>query len=146
LTEHAPRSFIRYSGFTLNLFCRDAATSGTHQVHSLKPDAERRCAFLKDRSGQRVNVIPAMVTGVSCAARHAVMFAILFALFAIGDAIRPALLFDRLKANIITRKISVKLIPRVAQMLWDCLSPVHNREQYALYSTCCQGIITNPYG
>jgi len=127
LTEHAPRGFIRDSGFALNLFGGDAATSGTHEIHCLKPDSERCGAFLEDRSGQRVNVIAAMVASVGSTARHAVVFAVNSALLTGCHATRKTLFLDRLKANVVIGKFSVKLVSGVAKIFRDCLSAIHGK-------------------
>src|SRR5438270_693829 len=55
LPEHTPCSLVSDAGFPLNLLCGNSAASGTHEVHRLKPDAQRRGAFLEDGSGQRIN-------------------------------------------------------------------------------------------
>jgi len=39
----------------------------------MKPDAQRGAGFLKDRPGQRVDVIPAALTGIRCAPGDAVV-------------------------------------------------------------------------
>src|SRR5215471_3571625 len=47
LAEHAPSGFVSDSSFALNLLCRDAATSRSHQVHGVVPEPERRAAVLE---------------------------------------------------------------------------------------------------
>lgn len=121
LFEHAPCGFIRDSGFPLNLLCRDTATGRSHLEHCMEPSTQSRSAFLKDRSGQRVNVVAAIVASVSSAPRDAMVFAIHAAFIAKSYSVRPALLFDELKANVIGRKFAVKVLNRVSQVLWDVL-------------------------
>lgn len=94
----------------MNLFCGDTATGGTHEVHCLKPDAERCAGLLEDRSSKRVDVIPAVVASVSSPARNPIMLAILATLLAGRYATGKPLLLDRLKANVVSRKLSVKLV------------------------------------
>lgn len=91
----------------------------------MKPEAQRCGAFFEDRTGQRVNVIPAMVASIGSAASHAVMFTLDSALRTEGNAIRPTLFFDVLKTGVIIGKFGVELIDCVSQVLRDCLSPVH---------------------
>jgi hypothetical protein len=91
----------------------------------MKPETERRAGLFKNRSGQRVNMVPAMVASVSSAACNAIVFPFDSAFRAHGHAIRPTLLFHVLKASIIGWKIFVELIDCVSQVLWDCLSAVH---------------------
>ena len=42
-----------------------------------------------------------------------------------GDSTGKALLFEVLKASSIVRKLTVKIIDRIAEMLRNCLSGVH---------------------
>jgi hypothetical protein len=91
----------------------------------MKPEAERRAGLFKDRPGQWVNMVPAMVASVSSAARDAIVFPFDYAFRAESNPVRPALLFHVLKASIIGWKIFVELIDCVSQVLWDCLSAVH---------------------
>jgi len=53
------------------------------------------------------------------------VLAIFFALFAIGNSVREALLFEVLKASIVIRKLAVEIFYRVPQVLWNRLSAVH---------------------
>src|SRR5205809_63236 len=96
LPEHAPCGFVRHSSFPLNLFCRDSASSGTHQIHRLKPNAERRSALLEDGSNERVNVMSAPITRICHASGDAVVLARLFACLTVNHAVRPAGLLDLL--------------------------------------------------
>src|SRR5438045_5950766 len=68
LPEHAPCGLVGDASLPLNLFRGDAATSGTHEVHRVEPSLERSSGLLEDGSGQRVNVVAAMVTGIDGAA------------------------------------------------------------------------------
>ena len=54
-------------------------------------------------------MIPTVVASVRCAACHAVMLTLDAALLALGDPIRPALLFYVLEAGVIIRKLAVKV-------------------------------------
>jgi hypothetical protein len=47
------------------------------------------------------------------------------ALLAFGDAIRPTLLFDVLKAGVIIRELAVKIRDGVAQLFGDALFGLH---------------------
>jgi hypothetical protein len=91
----------------------------------VKPDSQFGAGFFKDRSGQRVNVIPARLASLGCATRHAVVLARPLALAADGYAARKALLFDLLKAGIIGREVSVELVEGVAEFSGNGLSAVH---------------------
>src|SRR6266404_2736267 len=101
LAEHAPRCFVSDASFPLNLLCGDTTASRTHEVHRVKPQPQRSGSFLKDCSGQRIDMIPAHLAGVRSALAHAVMLALDATLLAVRDAVRPALLFDVLKAGVI---------------------------------------------
>src|SRR5579864_6449289 len=79
LPEHAPRGFIGDASLTLDLLCRDSATSGSHQVHGLKPDAKRSSALLKNGSREWVDMMAATVASISSASGDTVMLAFLFA-------------------------------------------------------------------
>ena len=56
----------------------------------MKPDAQRRGGLLEDRSGQRKDVIPAMVTGVSCASSNPVMLALNIAALLLSQVVIPS--------------------------------------------------------
>ena len=77
---------------------------------------------MEDGSRQRVNVIAAMVTGVCRSAAHSVVLALSLALLAIGDAVRPSLLFDVFQTGVIGRKITIEVFDRVFLLWWDALS------------------------
>ena len=66
-----------------------------------------------------------MVTGIRGAPGHSIVFAICVALPTMSDATGEALLFDSLKANIISREFFVKLISGVPKVRWDGLSAIH---------------------
>ena len=136
LLEHAPRGFVGDSGLKLNLLCRNAATSASHQVHRMKPDSQCRAGLLEDRPGRRVDVIPARLTSVSRAALHAVVFARFLALVAHGYAAREALLFDLLKAGIVGWEIFFKLLESVAKFGGNGLSAIHGKKWFAICSPC----------
>src|SRR5580704_16003291 len=93
----------------------------------MKPDSQRRRGFLKDRSGQRVDVIPARLTSVSRPPFHTVVFTWFLALVAHGHAAGEALLFDPLKASIVGRKIFFKLLEGVAKFGRNGLSSIHGK-------------------
>lgn len=123
--KHAPRGFVGHACFALDLFGGNSAARGTHEVHSVKPDAELSAGFLEDRSCQREDVIAAGLASVGSAAPDAVVFTRLFALLAIGYAAGKSLLFDLLKTGIIGRKIGLKLLKRIAKFLGYGLTAIH---------------------
>ena len=59
---------------------------------------------------------------------HAIMLALLPALFTTGDAMRPALLFDVLNASVIVRKLSMKIGHCVAKLFGNALLGFHVKE------------------
>src|SRR5947209_18040788 len=59
LAEHAPRGLVGDACFPLNLLRGDSAASGTHEIHRVKPQPQGSSSFLKDCSGQWVDVIAA---------------------------------------------------------------------------------------
>src|ERR1700730_2825899 len=127
LPEHAPCSFVGDASLSLNLLRGDSAASRTHEVHCVEPSLERGSCLFKDAPGERVDVIPAMVARVGSTASHAVMLALDAALLAVGNAVRPALLFDVLKAGVIVRKLNVEIRYGVAQMFRNALFGLHGR-------------------
>jgi len=90
----------------------------------MEPHTKRGCAFLEDGSSKRVDVTPAVIARISCAACHSVMLA-LFALallaVALGDSTGEALLFQELKAGVIVGELAVEVVNRVPQVLWNRL-------------------------
>jgi hypothetical protein len=141
LFEHAPCGLVGDASFALNLFCGDAATSGTHEVHGVEPSLEGSGALLKDGPGQRIDMVSARLAGIGGAARNAVMLALHLALLALSDAIWPALLFDVFEAGIIVRKFGVKIRHCVPEMFWYALFGLHGTYRLPKRLTCCQGII-----
>src|SRR5579885_2627402 len=131
LTEHAPRGFVGDASLPLNLLCGDAATSGTHEVHGVEPSLERSGAFLEHGPRKWIDVIPAMVAGVSGAASDAMVLALYTALHAPGNAIWPALFFDVLKARIVIRELAVKVRHGVTKLFRNALLGFHDRLNYA---------------
>lgn len=125
LPEHAPCSFVGDASLALNLFCGDAATSRAHEIHRVEPSLERSSALLEDGPGERVDVVSAVIASVGGAARDAIVLAVNAALLALGNAVRPAFLFDVLKAGVIVRKLGVKIRDCVAQLFWDALFGLH---------------------
>ena len=143
LLEYAPSSFVGDPSLALNLLCRDAATSGTHQVRSVEPQPKRSGGLLKNSAGKRIDVIPAVIARIGSAASHAMVLPFLFALLAVSHAARIALLFDVFKARRIIRKLSVEVPNAVAKCFWDLLFDSHNGLILPNRRTCCQGILTN---
>src|SRR6266568_140455 len=144
LAEHAPRCFVGDASLPLNLLCGNSATSRTHEIHCVEPSFERSGALLENSSRERVDVVSARLAGIGGAASHAVMLLLDTALLTLSDAIRPALLFDVLKAGIIIRELGIKIRHCVAQVSRDTLLRFHGRlncSQATRYRTCCQGII-----
>jgi hypothetical protein len=123
LFEHTPCGFIGDTSFTLNLLCGDAASSGTHQESSIKPQLERGSSFLEDGSGQRINLSAAIIATICGPADDTMMLALNTALIAISDPAGPALLFHVFQAGVIIRKLAVKVSNGVAKcfrnMLFD---------------------------
>ena len=67
------------------------------------------------------------MAGISGAASYTMMLLLAAALLAVGDAIRPTLLFDIFEAGIIGRKLSVELSNCIPQFYWDGLFWLHGR-------------------
>ena len=130
LAEHAPRGFVSDACFPLNLLCGDSAASRTHEVHRVEPSLEGSSGLLKHGASERLDVITAGLAGIRCAASHAMVFLLGTALLAEGYAIRPALLFDVLKAGVVVRKLGVKIRDGVSQFLGDTLFGLHARPHY----------------
>src|SRR6266581_3695824 len=142
--DHAPRGLIGDASFPLNLLRGDTATSGTHEVHGVEPSLEKSSGFLEHGPRQRIDVIPAVVAGIGGTARHTIMLPLDAALPALGYAIRPALLFNVLKAGIVVRKLGVKVRDGVAQLSGDALLRLHGLPHCLKPTrilTCRQGII-----
>src|SRR5579872_803987 len=87
LVEHAPRGFVGDASFAFDLFCRDSATCGGHQVDRMEPRLKRSRGLVEDRSSGRVNVMAAMIARIRGAARYAMVLRDILAELAV-DAIR----------------------------------------------------------
>src|SRR6185436_6234305 len=59
LVEHAPGGLVVDPKLALKLFGRDAAASARHQVHRVKPQAQRSRGAVEDRPGRGMDVVPA---------------------------------------------------------------------------------------
>lgn len=127
LLEDSPRGFVSDASLALDLLRGDAATGGTHEVHRVEPNAERSSSLLEDSSCERIDLSAAMVAAVGGASANAIVLALLLALLAVSDAIGPALLFHVFEANIIARKLVVKLLQGISQVLRDALFDFHIR-------------------
>src|ERR1035438_7836036 len=114
LAKHPPSGFVGYSGFALNLLCRDAATSGSHQVHSVIPQPQRSAAVLKDRPGHRGNLIQADIAGIDRAALDAMVLLLLPTLSAVRNPAGETLLFEVFDASVIVWKLAVEIVDRVS--------------------------------
>jgi hypothetical protein len=86
---------------------------------------QRRARLLEDRSRHRGNHRSAMAASVCRTTRNAVMFPLDSALLAERNAAGKPLFLEMFKARIVIGELAVKIIDRIPQMLWDCLSPVH---------------------
>src|SRR5208282_3305233 len=80
-----------------------------------------RCALLEDCPSQRIDVIAAMIAGISCAASHAVVLALFSAFVAHRPTIRPTCEKDVHKAGIIGWELCVKVLNRVLLTLQDAV-------------------------
>jgi hypothetical protein len=69
-----------------------------------------------------------MIASVGSPARDTVVLAVNSALLARCYATGKPLFLDRLKANVIIRKFSVKLVSGVAEILRNCLSAIHGKD------------------
>jgi hypothetical protein len=73
--EHAPCGLVRHTKLALQLLGRDPASSARHDVHGVEPQMQGRGRLVENRSGGRVNVMPAGVAVVSGAILDAVELA-----------------------------------------------------------------------
>ena len=72
-----------------------------------------------------IDVIAAVIAGVSSTASHAVVFALDATCGAVGYDVRPALLFNVFKAGIIVGELGIEVCHGVAQFLWNTLRYFH---------------------
>ena len=126
LLEHAPRGLVGHACLALNLLCRNAATSGTHQVHGVKPEPQRSARLLEDRSGHWGDHRTAVVTGVGRTPGYAMVLAILLALRAIGDAARITLFLEVFKTSFVIGETLMEGFYCQSEMLWNALCWLHN--------------------
>jgi hypothetical protein len=80
--EHAPCGLVRHAKLTLQLLGRDPASSASHEIHGVEPQVQRRGRLVKDRPGQRIDVVAAVVAVVGRASLHAMEAALAVALLA----------------------------------------------------------------
>ena len=73
----------------------------------MEPEFERCRGLLKDRSRQRVDVVPAVIAGMGRAPGNAVMLPIHTAFLTLRHAARKPLFLQRLKAGVVTLRITV---------------------------------------
>ncbi len=105
--------FLFPAGLALNLLCGDPALCRAHLKHGVKPKLQAGSGLLKNRSGEWVDVISAVIARVGGSARHAVVLALNLTLRAGGNAAREAHFFDGIKAGIVVRKLRIELNQRV---------------------------------
>ena len=86
LLEHAPRGFVRYSRFALDLLGGDSAAGRGHEVHRIEPRRERRGRLVEDGVRRGVNVIAAMLARIGRTALEAIMLCDFLAVLAV-DAV-----------------------------------------------------------
>jgi len=108
LLEHTPSGFVCDLEFPFNLLSGDSASSGSHSVHNLKPNPERRGRLVKDCTRSRVNMVATVIAGIARAFRDLVVLCHSLAVWAL-DAVRPAMVLNPLKASIIIRESPVKV-------------------------------------
>lgn len=107
LLEHPPRGFIGHTRLTLNLFRRDAATSGRHQIHRIEPRSQRSRGFVEDRASRRVNVVTAIVTAIRWATDHAMMLSHALAILAL-DAVRVEMVLEPFKTGCVIWELGLE--------------------------------------
>src|SRR5579884_545299 len=128
LLEHSPRAFVGDSGLALNLLCRYAATSRTHQVHGVEPSAQRSAALLEDGSGEWVDVLSAVVAGIRSAASDVMMLAQFTRAFfgiAFHHATGETHFHDAVETGVITGKFFAELLDGVTKFFRDALADFH---------------------
>lgn len=143
LTARAPCCFISDACLPLNLPGRDVAASRKKQVQNIKPGFQRCGALREDGPRQRINVTPAVITGVRFSAGNTVMFARDPALRAVGHALGPNSLLDVFQTDLIRREIPKKIYRGVEQLPGgSCFRKLESRRQRGRRKriTCLQGI------
>lgn len=94
-------------------------------------------------------MVPAVIAGACSTVARMVMLAVLAALRAMRDAIRPALLCNPGQASGVARKLIVEVPDAVAQVLGNALPEIHcpseAKSSQAECVTCFQGIIADAF-
>lgn len=114
LFEHAPRGLIGHSRFTLKLLCGDTATRRGHKIDRVEPCAKRRARLVIDSVRSWMYMMPAVLAGIRFTRGYLVVLRYLVARLA-KDAIGIKVVFQPLKASIIGREITLKILECVAR-------------------------------
>lgn len=113
LFEHSPSSFVGDSGFALNLFCGNAATSRGHEVDRIEPRSERGRRLVKDSVRRGMEVVATLIARVRRATRNTMMFGFLPALITERHLVGMKAAKQPIKADRIIRKLLTELVNRV---------------------------------
>jgi len=73
LFEHTPCRLISYPCFTLDLFSRDTASSGTHQINGMKPQFQRCSRFFKYSAYRWMKMMSAVIATIRRTANNFMM-------------------------------------------------------------------------
>lgn len=106
---HTPCRFVGNARLAFNLFGRNAAAGLSHLVDNVEPGSEGSAGLVKDRSGGRGNLIPAIITGVLLALADLVKLGFLFTARAF-NSFRVSLVANVLKAGVIVREHLYKVL------------------------------------
>ena len=80
---HAPSCFVGHSNLALHFLGSNAVARCTEQKHDIEPVAQASAGPVEGRSGSRIDLKAAMLTGIGAAGRYAIEMRILAALFAV---------------------------------------------------------------
>lgn len=112
LLEHPPCRLVGDAEFPFQLLCRDAAPCGCHQEHGMEPGLQFSGGLVEDRSGQGVDVVAAVVTGVGRAFVQPVVGRYPLAIGA-RDTVGPAGSLQVLQTRRVGRELPVELVDGV---------------------------------
>lgn len=70
LMAHTPRALVRDADLALKLFGGDAVAGAGHQVHRKEPMRQLGPRLVEDRVSGRIDVMAALLAGISATLRH----------------------------------------------------------------------------
>ncbi len=138
--RHAPRRFVGATDLPLQFLRGNAVAGRSHEVHREKPVRELRTGLVKDGPGARVNVMAALLAGVSLPLPHGMKLGVNRPAAGAGELGPAELDFHELRqTGRIIGQVGLELLESIFHGGNPYLLPV-----YRDWPTCCQGINAEP--